>query len=355
MKTKALVVLSGGQDSTTCLAWAIAQGYECHCITFDYGQKHKVEIGSAAMIAGMLNAESWDVIELGDGILAGSSPLVNKGEELEQYADHQSLPGGLEKTFVPMRNQLFLTVAANRAYVMGCNVLVTGVCQEDSGGYPDCRATFISALQDAINYGTFTGEKGTLPPMNILTPLMYMSKAKSVHLAQSLPGCMEALAFSHTSYDGNYPPTGKDHATLLRAKGFEEAGVPDPLIVRAWNEGFMDLPNTPNYMQCRIEGYSGPGMLPKLFGKAFQELVENNKDAVWLKAAEEARKDGFVDRPVERTATKHVWRDTVTGKFHYSDGAEQIDPTPYDTEAQACSALDVYASFLNGTSGPTES
>jgi 7-cyano-7-deazaguanine synthase len=248
MKTKALVVLSGGQDSTTCLAWAIAQGYDVHCITFDYGQKHVIEIQSAQKIAQMFGCgDKHEVVRLGQDILAGTSPLTNKTVELEQYADHQSLPGGLEKTFVPMRNQLFLTLAANRAYVLGCNVLVTGVCQEDSGGYPDCRATFISALQDAINYGTFTGEPGTLPPLRILTPLMFLTKAASIKLAMGLPGCMEALAYSHTSYDGAYPPVGKDHATLLRAKGFEEAGVPDPLVLRAYMEGLMNLPETPNY------------------------------------------------------------------------------------------------------------
>ncbi len=254
-KTKALVVLSGGQDSTTCLAWAIAQGYDVHTITFDYGQKHAIELQSAMVVAGMLGVEPYqaEVVKLGDGILAGTSPLVNRNYELEQYADHGSLPGGLEKTFVPMRNQLFLTVAANRAYVLGCSVLVTGVCQEDSGGYPDCRRTFIDALQDACNYGTFTGEHGTPAPLRILTPLMNMTKAQSVHFAMRLPGCMEALAYSHTSYDGQYPPLGHDHATLLRAKGFEEANVADPLVVRAWKEGLMALPETPNYSTVVID------------------------------------------------------------------------------------------------------
>jgi 7-cyano-7-deazaguanine synthase len=251
-KQKALVVLSGGQDSTTCLAWAIAQGWDVHTITFDYGQKHAIEIESAFKVAKILGIApgKMELVELGEGILRGTSPLVNKDETLEQYADHNSLPGGLEKTFVPMRNQLFLTVAANRAYVLGCNILVTGVCQEDSGGYPDCRRTFIDALQDACNYGTFTGEAGTIPPLRIHTPLMHLTKAASVKLAQSLPGCMDALAYSHTSYDGAYPPVGHDHATLLRAKGFEEAGVPDPLVVRAWREGLMPLPLTPNYQKC---------------------------------------------------------------------------------------------------------
>lgn len=256
-KEKALVILSGGQDSTTCLFWAINQGYDVYCVTFNYGQRHRVELEAAhhvAMMAG-IPREKHEFINLGDGILAGTSPLTNKSEELEQYADAQSLPGGLEKTFVPMRNQLFITVAANRAYVLGCNILVTGVCQEDNGGYPDCRAVFINTLQDACNYGTFTGEAGTIPPLRILTPLMSLTKAQSVHLAMTLQDCMAALAFSHTSYDGQYPPVGHDHATLLRAKGFLEAGVPDPLVMRAVRAGLMALPDSSNYDSER--GISG--------------------------------------------------------------------------------------------------
>jgi 7-cyano-7-deazaguanine synthase len=254
-KLKAMVVLSGGQDSTTCLAWAIAQGYGVHCITFDYGQKHKIEIDAALNVAHMLGVplSKHEIVKLGDGILAGTSPLVNKNEQLEQYADHHSLPRGLEKTFVPMRNQLFLTVAANRAVVAGCDILVTGVCQEDFGGYPDCREVFIDNLVASINTGLYTDpydEQGRFR-FEIETPLMHLTKAASVKMAQALPGCMEALAYSHTAYDGQYPPKGRDHATLLRAKGFEEAGVADPLVVRAHKEGLMDLPATANYDSYR--------------------------------------------------------------------------------------------------------
>lgn len=251
MQTKALVVLSGGQDSTTCLYWAKAQGWEVHAITFDYGQRHRIELQAAVAIAEMAGVASHDIINLGTGILRGTSPLVSDNE-LEQYADHQSLPGGLEKTFVPMRNQLFLTVAANRAFVMGCNILVTGVCQEDSGGYPDCTENFILTFEQACDLGTFTPEAGFPNGLLIHTPLMHLTKAASVRMAQDLPGCMEALAYSHTSYDGAYPPTGHDHATLLRAKGFEEAGVPDPLVVRAYEEGLMDLPTSTNYDSLRV-------------------------------------------------------------------------------------------------------
>lgn len=246
MTTKALIVLSGGQDSTTCLFWARERFDELHAVTIDYGQKHRIEIEAAKTVAKMAGVTSHEVVSVGP-ILAGTSPLTNPDEELEQYVDHASLPGGLEKTFVPMRNQLFLTISANRAYCLGISDMVTGVCQEDSGGYPDCRRTFIDSFEETTNLGTFTGEDGAPGPIRLHTPLMYLTKAASVELAQSLPGCMEALAYSHTSYDGAYPPTGHDHATLLRAKGFEEAGVPDPLVLRAHREGLMALPETPNY------------------------------------------------------------------------------------------------------------
>jgi 7-cyano-7-deazaguanine synthase len=250
---KAVVVLSGGQDSTTCLYWAIEQGYDVHTVTFDYRQKHRREIESAMLIASMAGIanEKVELVQLGANILEGTSPLVNRNERLEQYKDHRSLPGGLEKTFVPMRNQLFLTVAANRAYCLGASILITGVCEEDYGGYPDCRRIFIDSLEDTINFGTYgeVDDTGTtMGEFQILTPLMSLTKAKTVQLAMELPGCYRALAFSHTAYDGQYPPTGKDHASLLRAKGFEEAGVPDPLVLRAVNEKMMEWPDTPNYM-----------------------------------------------------------------------------------------------------------
>jgi 7-cyano-7-deazaguanine synthase len=257
MTQKAMVVLSGGQDSTTCLYWALDRGYDVHTITFDYGQRHQRELEAAATIAGMAGVDPYksEFAVIGR-ILKGVSPLVNEDSKLEQYADMHSLPGGLEKTFVPMRNQLFLTLAANRAYSIGANILVTGVCQEDFGGYPDCRRVFIEALERACNIGTFTGDEDTLPPLHIVTPLMNLTKAQSVRMALELPGCYRALAYSHTSYDGQYPPIGKDHATLLRAKGFAEAMVPDPLVLRAHSEGKMDLPDSANYAQRLVEEYN---------------------------------------------------------------------------------------------------
>lgn len=256
-KPKAMVVLSGGQDSTTCLYWAVHQGYDVHAITFDYGQRHKIEIQAALVVASLagLSLIQWEVVKLGQ-VLNGTSPLVSDAP-LEQYADHKSLPGGLEKTFVPMRNQLFLTIAANHAFCVGADIVITGVCEEDFGGYPDCRREFIDRLVETINLGTFGSVSSSNERrMQILTPLMYTTKAESVRAALKLPGCYKALAYTHTAYDGQYPPLGHDHATLLRAKGFEEARVPDPLILRACREGLMAYPETPNYTDALIENYT---------------------------------------------------------------------------------------------------
>lgn len=240
---KALVVLSGGQDSTTCLFWARNTFGEVHAVTFDYGQKHDREIESAIKIAKLAGVASHELISV-PNVLKGTSPLVNKAEQLEQYPDG-NLPGGLEKTFVPGRNILFLVLASNRAYVLGAPYIITGICQEDFGGYPDCRDSFRRSMEQTLQLGLEF-------PAKVLAPLMFMTKAQSIEFAQTLEGCMEAMAYSHTSYDGAYPPTGCDHATMLRAKGFAQANVPDPLVVRAWREGLMELPATPNYDSLRV-------------------------------------------------------------------------------------------------------
>lgn len=239
---KAIVVLSGGQDSTTCLFWAKQNGLSVHAITFDYNQRHRNEINAARDVARLsgMSSKQHEICEI-LSILEGASPLVSEAP-LEQYKDHASLPGGLEKTFVPMRNQLFLTIAANRALVHKAKYIITGVCEEDYGGYPDCRQSFISSLEETIDLGSWS-EPNPSDRVRIVTPLMKLTKKQTVELALKLPGCYAALAWTHTAYDGEYPPTGHDHATLLRAKGFEEANVPDPLVLRAWHCGLMDLPD----------------------------------------------------------------------------------------------------------------
>lgn len=260
-KDVALVVLSGGQDSTTCLFWAKQRYKTVHAITFGYGQKHHREIDAAKKVAGLagvsthevlyLNAQGLDRKEISNlwfphtQVLKGTSPLTNPQEKLEQYKNWQSLPGGLEKTFVPGRNALFLTLAANRAYCLDALSIVTGICEEDSGGYPDCTEWFRENMETSLRAAMDAD-------FDIEAPLMNLSKAQTVVLAEHLgPECWATLAHTHTSYDGAYPPTGNDHATLLRAKGFEQANRADPLVVRAHNEGLMALPNTHNYDSVR--------------------------------------------------------------------------------------------------------
>lgn len=253
MVTKALVVLSGGQDSTTCLFWAKKEFDEVHAVTFEYGQRHSIEVVAAQRVALLAQVASHRLVEVGP-ILLGTSPLTDHGQELEQYKDatHMATVIGdrVEKTFVPMRNALFLTLAANMASALGIDSIVTGVCQEDNANYPDCTMLFIEKFEYMMNQALGSNDHTWI---TIHTPLMDLTKARSVDLAIKV-GAYWPLAWSHTAYDGQYPPVGHDHATLLRAQGFEGAGKADPLVLRAHYEGKMPLPDTANYAEFREHG-----------------------------------------------------------------------------------------------------
>lgn len=246
-----LVVLSGGQDSTTCLFWARHSYPDCdvHAITFNYGQRHSIELEAAARVAQMALVKSHEVVNLPGDTLVSTSPLLSS-VELEQYDSYERMVevvgDRVEATFVPMRNTLFMTIAANRAVALGAQAIVTGICQADGSNYTDCTRKYVAQMERLINVSLGLSMDDDRY-IDVLTPLMDYSKAQSVMLAQQLPGCMDALAYSHTSYDGKYPPTDRNHANVLRAQGFVEANVPDPLVLRAWTEGLMDLPDTPNY------------------------------------------------------------------------------------------------------------
>jgi 7-cyano-7-deazaguanine synthase len=248
---KKLIILSGGQDSTTCLVLACLQlgAANVGAITFNYGQRHSRELQASKDVAKLLGVTDHEIVDLGP-ILKGTSPLTNPAEKLEQYSDFKSMDATIgdrvEKTFVPMRNALFLTIAANRAVVGGYDTIVTGVCQADNANYPDCREQFIFAQEDAINEALGYTRAGVSGWIEIETPLMNLTKAQSIRMLHN-HGRLWLLAFTHTAYDGQYPPVGKDHANVLRAEGFREAGFPDPLIVRAVMEGLMDWPEGDNY------------------------------------------------------------------------------------------------------------
>jgi 7-cyano-7-deazaguanine synthase len=221
---KAVVVLSGGQDSTTCLYWALQRfgGAEAvEAVTFDYGQRHRIELQSASKVASLAGVQQTllpidTFAALGGDALTDDAVAVSDGGEAAT---------GLPSTFVPGRNLIFLTFAAAYAYRRESHDLVTGVAQTDFSGYPDCREKTIQSLAETIRLGMDYD-------ITIHTPLMFKSKAETVHLAREL-GALEALAWTHTCYEGAFPPCGTCPACRLRAKGFAEAGCEDPLVVRA--------------------------------------------------------------------------------------------------------------------------
>jgi 7-cyano-7-deazaguanine synthase len=258
MKTAALVVLSGGQDSTTCLFIAKQEYDVIHAITFDYGQRHRIEIDAARKVAELAGVTTHEIIPV-PNCLRSASPLTSNNE-LEQYENAEQMEkvigNRVELTFVPMRNTLFLTIAVNRAVALGLRDIFTGICQEDNANYPDCREDFRWRFESMVNASLDSNRNAGIC---IHAPLMYKTKQQTVHLAKKLPGCWEALAYSHTSYDGKYPPTDMNHANVLRAQGFKSAGLADPLVARAWHEGLMELPDTENYDALRMFSRRGDG------------------------------------------------------------------------------------------------
>ena len=218
MTERASVVLSGGQDSTTCLYWAIERfGREnVEAVTFDYGQRHRIELDCARIVsrdAGIRQTE----LSINTFEELGGNALTDDDIEVAAGAD-----GELPTTFVPGRNLVFLTFAAAHAWQRGVSNIVTGVAQTDYSGYPDCRQETIDSLSHTLQLGMDRA-------FVIHTPLMNLSKKETVLLAESL-GAIDAMAQTHTCYEGQRPPCGQCPACLLRAKGFAEAGIIDPLV-----------------------------------------------------------------------------------------------------------------------------
>ena len=217
---KALVLLSGGQDSTTCLYWAIDRfGHgNVSAVSFDYGQRHRIELDCAAAIAEQAGV-AHRCLPIDTFTALGGDALTDAGIAVKLDVDDSK---GLPNTFVPGRNLIFLTYAAALAWQLGIANLVTGVAQSDYSGYPDCRAETLEALQQALRLGMESD-------VEIHAPLMHLSKKETVELARDLGG-LEAMALTHTCYNGKRPPCGECPACVLRAKGFAEAGIEDPLL-----------------------------------------------------------------------------------------------------------------------------
>jgi len=217
---KALVVLSGGQDSTTSLYWALQRYGRANVssVTFDYGQRHRIELECASRVAqaaGIANV----LLPVDTFAALGGDALTDPAVDVGGAADPRTT---LPVTFVPGRNLIFLTFAAAYAYRREIGHLVAGVAQTDYSGYPDCREETIRALETTLRLGMEFD-------VRIHTPLMHLSKKQTVELAVEL-GALDAMALTHTCYNGCRPPCGECAACRLRAKGFAEAGVRDPLL-----------------------------------------------------------------------------------------------------------------------------
>jgi 7-cyano-7-deazaguanine synthase len=216
----AVCLTSGGQDSTTCLFWARQRFHPLVALAFDYGQRHRLELEAAQAVCD-LAAIPLTILPLDILRLLGGSALLDAHQEIRLQGGR----GGLPNTFVPGRNLLFLTVAAAFAYQREIADLVIGTCQTDYSGYPDCRAATMQAMEQVLTLGMDY-------PFRLHTPLMHLTKAQTVQLAQEV-GALDAMAYSHTCYEGVFPPCGRCPACVLRERGFRAAKVRDPLLVRA--------------------------------------------------------------------------------------------------------------------------
>lgn len=188
---KAVVVFSGGQDSTTCLVDALATFDEVHAITFDYGQRHKLEIEVAQKLAIKLGVKAHKVMDVGLLNQLAASSLTRDDIEVS----HELQANGLPNSFVPGRNILFLTLAGIYAYQVGAKSIITGVCETDFSGYPDCRDEFVKALNHALVLGM---EKN----VEIKTPLMWLNKAETWAMADHLNALTLIKEETLTCYNG---------------------------------------------------------------------------------------------------------------------------------------------------------
>jgi len=222
---KAVCLLSGGLDSSTCLGIARRDGYECYALSFDYGQRHRIELEAAARVAKFFGAKEHrtarvDLRAFGGSALTDDIAVPKRGSAAEIAAD-------IPITYVPARNTIFLAFGMAWAEVLECSDIFIGVNAIDYSGYPDCRPEFIGAFERMANLATKTGVEGRTQ-LRIRTPLAQLGKADIVRLAADVG---LDFALTHSCYDPD--PAGRScghcDSCLLRRKGFQEAGIRDPL------------------------------------------------------------------------------------------------------------------------------
>lgn len=227
MPRPAVILVSGGLDSATILAIAASEGYECHAVSFRYGQRHEVELEAAERVCRSLKAASHRVIDLDTTAFTGSS-LTGSGE-IPRGRSMEELGEGIPSTYVPARNLVFLSYALGIAEGIGSTDLFIGVNAVDYSGYPDCRPAFIKSFCETANLATRIGlETGTI---KVHAPLLDLGKGDIIRRGLEL-GVDYGLTISCYAPEAGGTPCGQCDSCSLRAAGFARAGVDDPLTRR---------------------------------------------------------------------------------------------------------------------------
>ena len=222
----AVVLVSGGLDSATCLAIARAEGFRCHALSFRYGQRHAAELGAARRVAAQLGVVEHRILDI-DLAAFGGSALTDPGLAVpEDGAAHEAVP----ITYVPARNTVFLAFALAWAEVLGAHDVWIGVNAVDYSGYPDCRPEFIAAFEAMANLATREAVEGR-ERLRVRAPLIDLSKAEIVRRGLAL-GVNYAATISCYQADDDGAACGRCDACRLRRAGFEQAGVADPTLYR---------------------------------------------------------------------------------------------------------------------------
>lgn len=226
----AVVLLSGGMDSATCLAIASHEGYDCHTLTCDYGQRHRQELEMAARQSRAFCAAGHQVVRvdlacIGGSALTSSVEVPKDASAERREAAPFGVPDSIPVTYVPARNLVFLSIGLAQAEVIAAQDLFIGANQVDYSGYPDCRRPFIEAFENVANLATRMGAEGTRIRVN--APLLDLDKA---HIIKTGLGLGVDFKNTHTCYDPNDSGAcGRCPACRLRLKGFAEAGIQDPI------------------------------------------------------------------------------------------------------------------------------
>jgi 7-cyano-7-deazaguanine synthase len=223
---KAVCLLSGGLDSAACLGVARRDGFDCYALSFDYGQRHRVELAAAARVAAHFGAREHRVVRI-DLREFGASALTDERLEVPKQRSAGEMAHGIPITYVPARNTIFLAFALAWAEVLECADIFIGVNAIDYSGYPDCRPEFIAAFERMANLATKAGVEGRTR-IRIHAPLIRLSKTEIVKLGAEV-GLDFALTHSCYDPDQGGRPCGHCDSCVLRRKGFQEAGLFDPL------------------------------------------------------------------------------------------------------------------------------